>query len=101
MCFDVASFETLHFFQTLPPHMTCQLLFGRRWGPDGSADDLCDEDYAVICFRGEEVFRTPTRIEAERWIRAETARFFSGSPSLASSVGHLPLAALRRKEKAS
>jgi hypothetical protein len=51
----------------------------RRWGPDGSADDVCDEDYAVINFRGKEVFRTPSRIEAERWIRAETARFFSGA----------------------
>ena len=27
--FRVASVETLHFLQTLPPHMTCQLLFGR------------------------------------------------------------------------
>ena len=54
--------------------------YTRRWGPDGRADDLCDEDYAVINFRGEEeVFRTPSRIEAERWIRAETARFFSGA----------------------
>jgi hypothetical protein len=50
----------------------------RRWGPDGRADDSWDEDYAVINFRGEKVFRTPSRIEAERWIRAETARFFSG-----------------------
>jgi hypothetical protein len=74
--------------------------YTRRWGPDG-ADDLCDEDYAVINFRGEEVFRTPSRIEAERWIRAETARFFSASPSLASSAGHLPLGAIRRKEKTS
>ena len=53
--------------------------YARSWGPDGSADDLWDEDYAVINFRGEEVFRTPSRIEAERWIRAETARFFSGA----------------------
>ena len=51
----------------------------RRWGPDGNAQDLCDEDYAVINFRGEEVFRTPSRIDAERWIRAATARFFSES----------------------
>jgi len=51
----------------------------RRWGPDGRAHDSWDEDYAVINFRGEEVFRTPSRIEAERWIRAETARFFSGA----------------------
>ena len=50
----------------------------RRWGPDGRADDFWDEDYAVINFRGEEVFRTTSRIEAERWIRAETARFFGG-----------------------
>jgi hypothetical protein len=34
---------------------------------------------AVINFRGEVVFRTPRRIEAERWIRAATARFFSGA----------------------
>jgi hypothetical protein len=47
--------------------------YTRRWDPDGSAQDLCDEDYAVINFRGEEVFRTPRRIEAERWIRAATA----------------------------
>jgi hypothetical protein len=53
----------------------------RRWGPDGSADDVWDEDYVVANFRGEEVFRTPSRIEAERWVRAETARFFSGAPS--------------------
>ncbi len=53
--------------------------YARSWGPDGRADDLWDEDYAVINFRGEEVFRTPSRIEAERWIRAETARFFSGA----------------------
>jgi hypothetical protein len=33
----------------------------------------------VINFRGEVVFRTPRRIEAERWIRAATARFFSGA----------------------
>jgi hypothetical protein len=51
----------------------------RRWDPDGNAEDLCDEDYAVINFRGEEVFRTSSRIEAERWIRAATARFFSGA----------------------
>ena len=43
--------------------------YTRRWDPDGSAQDLCDEDYAVINFRGEEVFRTPSRIETERWIR--------------------------------
>jgi hypothetical protein len=53
--------------------------YTRRWVPDGSADDLCDEDYAVINFRGEEVFRTSNRIEAECWIRAETARFFGGA----------------------
>jgi hypothetical protein len=52
--------------------------YTRRWGPDGRADDMCDEDYAVINFRGEQVFRTPSRIEAERWIRAEIVRFFSG-----------------------
>jgi hypothetical protein len=51
----------------------------RSWDPDGSAQDLWDEDYAVINFRGEEVFFTPSRIEAARWIRAETARFFSGA----------------------
>jgi hypothetical protein len=56
--------------------------YSRRWGPGGSAEDLWDEDYAVINFRGEEVFRTPSRIEAERWIRAETARFFSGALNL-------------------
>ena len=50
----------------------------RRWGRDGRADDLWDGYYAVINFRGEEVYRTSSRIEAERWIRAETARFFSG-----------------------
>jgi hypothetical protein len=33
----------------------------------------------VINFRGEEVYRTPSRIEAERWIRAATTRFFSGA----------------------
>ena len=54
-------------------------LYTRSGDPDGSAQDLWDEDYAVINFRGEEVFRTPSRIEAERWIRAETARFFSGA----------------------
>jgi hypothetical protein len=54
--------------------------FTRSWAPDGSAQDLWDEDYAVINLRGEEVFLTfPSRIEAERWIRAETARFFSGA----------------------
>jgi hypothetical protein len=53
--------------------------YTRRWGPDGSAEDLCGEDYAVINFRGKVVFRTPRRIEAERWIRAATARFFSGA----------------------
>jgi hypothetical protein len=37
-------------------------------------------DDAVINFRGEEVFRTHSRIEAESWIRAETARFFGASP---------------------
>jgi hypothetical protein len=52
--------------------------YTRRWGRDGRAEDMCDEDYAVINFRGEQVFRTPSRIEAERWIRAEIARFFSG-----------------------
>jgi hypothetical protein len=54
-------------------------LFTQSWDADGSAQDLWDEDYAVINFRGEEVFRTPSRIEAERWIRAETARFFGGA----------------------
>jgi hypothetical protein len=53
--------------------------YARTWDPDGSAQDLCVEDYAVINFRGEEVYRTPRRIEAERWIRAETARFFGGA----------------------
>ena len=33
--------------------------YTRRWGPDGSADDVCDEDYAVINFRGEDVFAPP------------------------------------------
>jgi hypothetical protein len=51
--------------------------FQPQLGPDGSGQDLCDEDYAVINFRGEEVFRIHSSIEAERWI-AETARFFSG-----------------------
>ena len=51
----------------------------RSWDPDGSAQDLCDEDYAVVNFRGEEVFRTPSCIEAECWIRAETARYFGGA----------------------
>jgi hypothetical protein len=51
----------------------------RSWDPDGSAQDLWHEDYAVINFRGDEVYRTTSRIEAERWIRAETARFFSGA----------------------
>jgi hypothetical protein len=54
-------------------------LYTRSWDPDGSAQDLWDEDYAVINFRGEEVYRTPSRIEAERWIRAATTRFFSGA----------------------
>jgi hypothetical protein len=53
--------------------------YTRRWGRDGGTEDVCDEDYAVINFRGEVVFRTPNRIEAERWIRAATARFFSGA----------------------
>jgi hypothetical protein len=53
--------------------------YSRSWGPDGSPDDLWDEDYVVINFRGEEVFRTPSRVEAECWIRAETARFFGGA----------------------
>ena len=53
--------------------------FSRSWDRDGSAQDLCDEDYAVINFRGEEVFRTTSRIEAECWIRAETARFFGSA----------------------
>ena len=42
----------------------------RTWRPDGSAQDATDEDYAVVNIRGQEVFRTPSRIEAERWIRA-------------------------------
>jgi hypothetical protein len=54
----------------------------RSWGRDGRADDVWDEDYVVVNFRGEEVFRTPSRIEAERWIRAATARFFDGAPNL-------------------
>ena len=53
--------------------------YARTWDRDGSAQDLCVEDYAVINFRGKEVYRTPSRIDAERWIRAETARFFSGA----------------------
>jgi hypothetical protein len=59
--------------------------YTRSWDPDGSAQDLWDEDYAVINFHGEEVFRAPSRIEAERWIRAETARFFSGALNLLDS----------------
>src|SRR5678816_4333577 len=31
-------------------------LFTQSWDADGSAQDLWDEDYAVINFRGEEVF---------------------------------------------
>jgi hypothetical protein len=51
----------------------------RSWGRDGTAQDLCEESYVVINFRGEEVFRTTDRIEAECWIRVETARFFGGA----------------------
>jgi hypothetical protein len=40
-----------------PPHPQV----GPRW-------QRRDEDYAVINFRGEEFYRTPSRIEAERWI---------------------------------
>jgi hypothetical protein len=55
--------------------------YAAQLGPRWQGRRLVDEDYAVINFRGEEVFRTPSRIEAERWIRAETARFFSGAPT--------------------
>jgi hypothetical protein len=60
-------------------------LSSRSWDADGSAQDLWDEDYAVINFRGEEVFRTPSRIEAERWIRPPRAS--SAVPSIRVPVG--------------
>jgi hypothetical protein len=64
----------------------------RTWGRDGSADDVWDEDYAVINFRGEVVFRTTSRVEAECWIRAETARFFgSARPKSPARLAPLPM----------